>query len=279
MKKSLFLSLSVFAVQSVSFAFLTVSASTSSCGPYPYKQDPKTGEIFNLPIFKDSDISKGYKISEEQQKLKAFVSEWAGFFEKNGEPEFKMRMYCYGHYDDGISTGPNALAYKDQAILIGTAFKAIIRDSVDEYIFQQLKNWNPDQKSQALKYSASAAFDFVQFHEYGHLLQKIHKYTFSGPTSKMTELNADCVGSFLQTIKQIQKTGTINMTDTLSANMYAYALGDGNLKDSNHHGYPNDRQAAYAEGLRLAINMKNKGIDLNKIQSKQIIEACRASYR
>ena len=263
-------------IQSSAQAFMTLKAKeNSACGPYRY-QNPISHQQDQIPLLASNFYSQGYYIGNEETKLNKFLNNWANFFLNNGESQFKLKMLCYGFYDDTNSTGPNAFAYGDEAILVGTGMMASVRDHVNEYINQNAQAWSASQQQSLIQFSAYAAQEFVLFHEFAHFLQNLHQYSFTGPTQKNQELNADCVGGMMQSMSRIANN-QFSVVDTVSAMMYAYALGDGDVNNFGHHGFPDERQAAYAFGLQSAINLKNKGVDLSKLKSVQIIEICRQS--
>jgi hypothetical protein len=246
------------------------------CGPYPYKT--REGEIKNLPILSSYGISQGYLMTEEMPRLKEFVNGWFQFFAKNGDLKIKFKTLCYGYFDDASSTGANALAYGDKAILIGTKMKRDIHTSLDTFVANQIQHYNPGSQRLLLNLNKTAAESFVIFHEMSHTLQNIHRLSFSGFTAKQKELHADCSGAFMFTMARLL-SNTWKSEDMLAGMMYAYALGDTNTTDSDHHGFPDHRQNAFSVGMSSAINLKNSGYDLNKITSKEIMDVCSQSYR
>jgi hypothetical protein len=257
-------------------AQLIIPADSSICGPYPYKT--KLGEIKYLPVLKTNSISQGFFIANEMPKLKSFLDSWFSFFANNGDQKAKFKMLCYGFYDDAASTGANALAYGDQAILIGTKMKWDIQHSLDAFVSNQLQFYHPGTQATFLNLNKTAAESFLIFHELSHTFQNMHGLTFSGPTAKQKELHADCSGAMMFTISRILNK-TWKSEDMMAAMMYAYALGDNNVTDSDHHGYPDHRQNAFSEGMRSAINLKSAGYDLSKVTSKDIMDVCSKIYQ
>jgi len=260
----------------VASAAILLPAYDSNCGPYPYKQDA-LGRISYLPILNSDSLSQGFIIRQEEAGLHNFVSSWVNHFASLGEQKFIFKSICYGYYDDESSTGPNALAYGDKAILVGTKMLRNIQDKVNEFIATRLNSLG-EKGMPVSDIQANSARDFLLFHEFAHFLQRTNGYSFSGPTSKMIELNADCVGASLFTLGRIMNGVNISR-DYFSAMIYAFALGDKNALASDHHGYPNERMEAFSTGMANIINMKNAGINLGNLKSTQIIEACRTQYR
>jgi len=258
-------------------AALLLKANMQGCGPYPYKQT-SLGFVLNLPILESNTISQGFLISKEEANLATFLSGWLDFFVNNGERKLQFKTLCYGFYDDENSTGPNALAYGTEAMLIGTQMMKQIKVDIDAFVTERFKYWNPNQQVNVKGLKSNAAQDFVIFHEFAHFLQNVHGYAFSGPTAKMKELNADCVGASLFTLGRIANN-LWSSDDMLAGMMYAYALGDGNVTSSKHHGFPDDRLNAFSVGMANVINMRNVKVDLTKLKSQEIIEACRIQYR
>ncbi len=246
------------------------------CGPYPYLTEQ--GEVQNLPILKTHDFSQGFFIVNEMPKLKTFVDGWFKFFGNNGENKLKFKNLCYGFYDDASSTGANALAYGDKAILIGTQMMSDIKNSINTFVADQYQNYNPGSQKILLNLKSTAAQDFVLFHELSHTLQNIHGLTFSGKTAKQKELHADCSGAFMFTLARLV-SNTWKSEDMIAGMMYAYALGDNNVTSSKHHGFPDHRQNAFSVGMSSAMNLRSSGFDLMKITSKEIMDVCSQTYR
>lgn len=279
MKTALVVLLIVLMKLPVAQACLLFSASFSPnlCGPYPYKQ-LDNGTVLYLPIFKQNAVSHGFKILEEEGRLSNFLWNWINFFVNNGDNNLQFNSVCYGFFDDTNSTGPNALAYGKKAILIGTGMMKLIRDDIDKFVSTKIAQWNPNDQAYIRGLKSTAALDFLLLHEFAHHLQNMHNYKFSGPTMKMKELHADCVGAALFSLSKIVHN-SLTSQDALAGMLYAYALGDGNTSSIHHHGFPEERMDAFTKGMAYMINMRNMGVDLSKYNSKQVIEACRMYYR
>ena len=274
-KLALFIVLFAVFISNAYSALLLKANKSSLCGPYAYERDER-GQLKYLPIHNSNTFAHGQYIAAEEQKLQSFLQSWLDFFSNNGDSKLQILTLCYGYYNDEVSTGENAVAIGNHAILIGSKMMQTIKFDIDTYITNQFNYWNPGQKAHIQGIKSDAARDFLLLHEFAHFLQNTYQYQYPGKQDKPKELHADCIGASLFTLSKVL-SNTWTTHDAMAGLMYSYALGDGNIKSSKHHGFPVERQNAFSIGMGNIINMKNQGIDLNRISIEKIMLACPAN--
>lgn len=172
---------------------------------------------------------------------------------------------CVGLYDDVFLSGekqgqpnPNAFATDKRHILVGRNLLGLIAKGV----------FGGEQETALL---------FILAHEFGHHIQFQFGQTYSEPTARTAELQADCLAGYI--LGSNEKTAFSNVVYA-SAKETAGKLGDFKVLDANHHGTPAERSAAFKEGLtlgnagRITDFMENKNT-MPRAGAAAALRACR----
>lgn len=172
---------------------------------------------------------------------------------------------CVGLYDDVFLSGekkgqpnPNAFATDKRHILVGRNLLNLIARGV----------FGGEQETALL---------FVLAHEFGHHLQFQFGQTYSEPTARTSELQADCLAGYI--LGSNEKTAFSNVV-YVNAKETAGKLGDFKVLDPNHHGTPAERSTAFKEGLtlgnagRITDFMENKNT-MPRAGAAAALRACR----
>ncbi len=205
------------------------------------KCQPAGGYTFFAPVQRpDGTYDPANPVVVKTEYIRSQVVTWySAFFgieneAKNGWNTFSP--VCVGLYDDVVLSGedkgqpdPNAFASDKRHIVVGTRMLERIAKGV--YGGQE-----------------DSALLFILAHEFGHHIQYSMAQTYSDPTAKISELQADCLAGYI--LGSNEKTA-FKEAVYQSVKDTPGKLGDFALLNPQHHGTPAERGAAFKEGWVL----------------------------
>lgn len=205
------------------------------------KCQPLEGYGFYVPVARaDGTFDPANPVVIMTEQIRAQVAIWYGLFfgaENQGANAWDVfAPLCVGLYEDVIQSGdkkgqpaPNAFATNSRNILVGSRLLGLI--AKDVYGGQQ-----------------ETALLFILAHEFGHHVQFQFAQTFTEPTRRTSELQADCLGGYI--LGSSEQTA-FSPAVYKSVHVQAGKLGDFNFLDPNHHGTPAERSKAFALGWTM----------------------------
>lgn len=205
------------------------------------KCQPPGGYGYYVPKAKaDGTYDPANPVVLMTESIRAQVVKWYGLFfgaENMGADAWAaFAPLCVGLYDDVVQAGPkkgqpnpNAFATDKRHILVGVNLLELIS-----------RGLFGGQKETALL--------FILAHEFGHHVQFQFAQTYSEPTRRTSELQADCIAGYI--LASSDQTA-FSPAVYRSVHEQAGKLGDFNVLDENHHGTPAERSKAFQLGWTM----------------------------
>lgn len=191
-------------------------------------------------------------------RAKVFISDIANTINraieamaKNGDMEISRRRVCVGLYNYGEL---NARSYEQGYILV---------DPIAIYVMQSLPNRSLFSDQQ------------VYLHEFAHQLQYRYGNVYANdPTSRRSELTADCVGAALLALSWKDLSEDILSMESLGVVASAERVGDDDVASATHHGTAEERGRIVKAGFSVVkahLSLWPSGIGLT---SRAILNRC-----